>query len=163
MKLEEYSIEEIKKGYRLHEADYFECLECGEIFEVGEIFEINGRFFEAGRAVKHHMHQHGNRLGALIEGNEKYNTLTENQIQLLHLIDSGLSDKEISKQQAISTSTIRSQKFSFREKAKQAKLYLAFYETIFENEKEKTDPLIGIHETATQVDERYHITESERT
>jgi hypothetical protein len=75
----------------------------------------------------------------------------------------GLSDKTIAGEVGASASTIRNQRFSFREKAKQAKIYLAMMEILEERMKNETDEqLIPIHRGATNIDERYAITESEK-
>ena len=59
----------------------------------------------------------------------------------------------------ITEATVRRQRFNFREKAKQAKLYLATYEQAFAAAGE---PLMPIHDHAVFVDDRYVITEQER-
>ena len=61
----------------------------------------------------------------------------------------------------ISPSTVRHQKFTFREKAKQAKLYLALYEQAFEAGQGKDD-LMPLPAHATMVDDRYSITQEEK-
>ena len=45
---------------------------------------------------------------------------------------SGISDQEIAGKLGVTEATIRRHRFTFREKAKQAKYYLAIYEQIFE-------------------------------
>lgn len=59
------------------------------------------------------------------------------------------------------STTVRHQRFMFREKAKQAKLYLAIYEQVVEKKTTDEERLIQIHPNATMVDERYLVTEKE--
>ena len=150
---------DLNLGYGLSpDGESFQCLYCGRVFEQGEVFKIGERFFEAKKAVQIHADQAHDKLSLLLES--KYSHLTEHQQQLLRLFRQGLGDKEIAKKLEVSPSTIRHQRFTFREKAKQAKLYLAIYEEAMTVKSE--DRLVKMHEGATQVDERYHITESER-
>jgi hypothetical protein len=156
----ELTIQEMKQGYQ-SEDGYYSCISCGERFEKGEIFPLSGRFFEAGKAVALHMEEcHADYLSGLINSDSKYNSLTENQKQLLRLFAEGLSDKEIAARMGITPSTVRNQKFQFREKAKQYRHYLAVCERVFEES--KGDEIVPIHENARQFDERYVITEEER-
>lgn len=79
----------------------------------------------------------------------------------------GYRDKEIiDKLGGGSTSTIRNQRFTLKEKQKQAKVFLAIMELLDENKvinkKVKDENLIPIHKGATMVDERYAITKDER-
>ncbi len=81
---------------------------------------------------------------------------------LILLFASGQSDKEIAKKLDIAESTVRRQRFTFREKAKQAKYYLAIYEQAFEHKGTLENTIIPIHSHASYVDDRYLITEQER-
>lgn len=163
MDLDHLSIDELKNGFRyVPEARVYICIACGQRFENGEVFSIQGRFFEAQRAVAVHVvEQHGDNLNRLLHEDSKYNSLTDNQKQLLSLIHEGMSDKEISGKLGVSASTIRHQRFMFREKAKQAKLYMAIYEQAVEKKTTDEERLISIHPHATMVDERYLVTEKE--
>jgi len=161
MNVEELSLKELKDGYKWQaEINAWVCLSCGEQFEKGEIFSFEGRFFEAERAAEIHVDAQHDQMEHLMIS--KYNTLTDNQQQLLEKFQSGKTDKEIAKELGLSPSTIRHQKFTFREKAKQAKVYLAIYEQMVANKGKRDDDLIKIHEGAKQVDNRYHITENEK-
>ncbi|AWH78658.1 DUF2087 domain-containing protein [Clostridioides difficile] len=164
MKIENLSIDDIKRGYIFNaDLNCYSCIKCTKTYEVGEIYKIGNRFFEASKAIELHMElEHSDYLEQLLNSDSKYNTLTENQKQLFQLFISDLPDKEIAKQIGVSTSTIRHQKFIFREKAKQAKLYLALYESVFEDKSNKSSTIIPIHEHARMVDERYVVTEEER-
>ncbi len=161
--LEQRTVEELKRGYCYdREQGCYYCLECGERFEEGEIFCLGGRFFEAGRAVKAHCRlAHGSRLEAVLAGESKYLALTAGQQELLRALAAGLTDAQIAQKSGTALSTVRHQRFSLREKAKRAKLYLAVYELAMEG-KAEMDNLIPIHGGAKMIDDRYMITEEER-
>jgi len=164
MEIDKLTIEEIKNGYRFDkDTNSYVCNSCGKVYEVGEIHPFDGRLFEASRAIKIHLSkEHKDYLKELLYNNSKYNTLTDNQKELLFLIYSDKNDKEIAKILDISPSTVRHQRFMFREKAKQAKMYLAIYEQVMEKKSHKDEAIIPIHNSATMVDDRYLITEKER-
>lgn len=164
MDIDKLSIEEIKKGYSFDtDTNSYVCNTCKKVFEMGEIYTIHGRFFEASRAVRIHVERdHGDNLKELLHKESKYNTLTDNQKELLLLMYSDTSDKEIAKTLGISPSTVRHQRFTFREKAKQAKMYLAIYEQVMEKKLMRDEILVPIHNNATMIDDRYYITEKEK-
>lgn len=165
----ETSLDELIKGYK-YNADLrkYVCSICGKKFEEGEIFRVDDRYFCSEKMIKIHMqNEHSNILDQLMTADKKYTGLTENQILLLKMINSGMADAEIAKKTGVATATIRHQRFTFREKAKQAKLYLAIYELAFcgkesikkpENEKEE---IIEIHKGAKMLDDRYFTTRDE--
>lgn len=163
-KIENLSVEDIARGFT-HDAasGVYSCLACGQAYESGEVYGMEGRFFEAPRAMERHMAlSHGDYLQRLIDDDSKYSTLTDNQRQLMRLFAVGRPDKEIARELGVSASTVRHQKFMFREKAKQARRYLALYERVFADKPEGEEAIMPIHDHATMVDERYVVTEQER-
>jgi Trp operon repressor len=158
------TLEELKNGYRFDPSTQsYNCIRCEKRFDKGEVYIFDDRLFEASRAIKNHMiFEHGDQLMDLLYGDSKYNTFTDNQKEILKLIYSDLSDKEIAKQLGVSASTIRHQRFMFREKAKQAKMYLAIYEQVLEKKVEVDDAILPVHDSATMVDARYVMTEKEK-
>ncbi len=160
----EYPIEDIKHGYCYHEeTKTYHCLLCNNVFETGEIFRYGERYFDASKAIEHHIKQdHGGVFHQLLDTDSKYNTITDKQKELLELLQLGLSDQTIAGKLGISASTVRHHKFSFREKAKQAKLFLALYELAQETTPNDKDCLIPIHEGAKMVDDRYITTKEEQ-
>ncbi len=162
MDMKSLSLDELKKGYTNKEGVY-SCVLCRAQYEQGEVYEFDKRFFDAKRAVREHIKkEHPTYTKDLICWESKYNTLTDNQKRLMALFLSGMPDNDIAKHMGVSVSTVRHQRFMFREKAKQAKLYLALYENVFENGNAATaQPLMPIHEHAKMVDERYIITKKE--
>ena len=67
-------------------------------------------------------------LAALLESGSKYLAFTENQRELLELFASGLSDAAVAKRLGVTASTVRHQRFTFREKCKTARMTLAVLE-----------------------------------
>ena len=159
------SLAELKRGYRFdEEAGAYRCNYCERSFPAEQVFAIGNAFYgPAHAAAKHVEAEHGGVLLPLIDSDTKYNTLTDTQKELLRLFHAGLPDGEIAKTLGVSASTVRHQKFTFRERAKQAKLYLAVFENIFDTGQKNEEAIIPMHDNATCCDERYVITERERS
>lgn len=158
------SLNELKEGYVYNrDKSRYECLMCNVCFEEGEIFTFDNRLFVAKRAIKEHIRMdHGGVIDKLLETDKKYTGLTEKQKNLLIDISRGLTDKEIAKKNGVATATIRHQKFIFREKAKQAKMYMAIYESVeLAANSDVKHQLVTTHTGATMVDERYVLTVEE--
>lgn len=163
MDIDRLSVEELKRGYRFDDnTNSYICNACGKAFETGEIYPFDNRFFEAVRAIKIHVDtEHADNLKQLLYSESKYNTFTDNQKELLFLIYSGLSDREIAKKLGVSPSTVRHQRFMFREKAKQAKMYLAVYQQVMEKRSLDEEAIVPVHSNAVAVDDRYVTTEKD--
>ena len=145
--------------------DRFVCIYCGQEFEKGEIFKVQDRFFDAQKMARIHAENHDDRLERIFEMGGKNLSLTDNQKKLISLFADGMSDSDIAKELGITPSTVRHQRFMFRERAKGARAFLALWE-LAENGKNNSrskseDNLITPHEGAKMVDERYVITEQE--
>jgi hypothetical protein len=167
-KLLQMPLNEIKSGYSYNpDNGIYKCLTCGKEFETGEVFSFDDRFYEASKAIQLHIKkEHGGVLELLTSFDKKYTGITENQKELLTMIHEGLSDNEIAQRTGVAPATVRHQRFVFREKAKQAKLYLAIYETVEEaasakKGKSKQDEFVDVHSGAKMVDDRYFITKEE--
>ena len=161
----EADIEEIKSGYSLDsDKGIYKCMICGKIFDIGEVYPLNGRFLQANRAITFHVkEEHGCILEVLLGFDKKYTGITDNQKNLLNDFYDGLTDNEIAKKNGVSPATIRHQRFMFREKAKQAKTYLAIFQLVEKSIiKNKEEDLVKLHSGATMVDERYEVTNSEQ-
>lgn len=158
----DYSVKELKRGFYAAEGKKkYICSYCKKEFCKGEVYPVGGNFFDYKKGVKEHVRlEHGDVFRLLMAADSKYLSLTDNQKQLLTLIASGLSDNEIAKTLQVTSSTVRHQKFMFRERAKQVRMFLAVYELAEENN-QKEDKLIPVHEKATMVDDRYITTEEE--
>jgi DNA-binding CsgD family transcriptional regulator len=158
----QFTLDELKNGYRFDaETDQYVCSACGQRYREGQVYPMDGGWFTAQHAAKRHVAAtHGGSAALLIGADTKYNTLTETQRELLTRIASGANDREIAQALSISEATVRRQRFNFREKAKQARLYLATYERVFETA--ATEALMPIPEQVNFVDDRFMITEAER-
>ena len=161
----EADLKEVKNGYSFDtDKGIYNCLICGEVFEVGEIYSLNGRFYEAYKAIELHVREkHGSMVQMLLGFDKKYTGVTDNQKSLLKDFYNGLSDNEIAKKNGLSPATIRHQRFMFREKAKQAKAYLAIFGLVEKSlAKDAKEELVQVHNGATMIDERYEVTNSEQ-
>lgn len=154
MNLLELSLNELKQGY--HEQNQqLHCNYCDCVFPLMQK--------ESPELMAAHLKTlHGPNYLQLIQLDSKYNTLTEKQRALLVVFSSGAKDKAIATEMGVSPATIRHQRFTFREKAKQAKLYLATYEMCFDQTEVS---LLAVPERAmdVDVDARFAITEEEYT
>ncbi|WP_308638219.1 DUF2087 domain-containing protein [Paenibacillus silvisoli] len=159
------SLSELKQGYVYHrDTDSYYCLVCGEQFEEGIIYPIKEKLMEAHKAVAHHIGSaHGSMLQYLLELDKKATGLTDLQKQLIGAFASGMSDADTIKLTGGgSASTIRNHRFALKEKAKQAKLYLAIME-LMDGGLAEGSKFVPIHRTAPIVDERYALTQDEYT
>lgn len=167
-KLLQAPLSDLENGYSYDTDDrLYICLVCGKKFEAGEVFPFDGRFYDASRAVRIHIEkEHGNLFEILTSFDKKYTGITDNQKDLLAMLYSGLSDREIAQKTNAAPATIRHQRFVFREKAKQAKLYLSIFETVEKAALERRgknmeDELADIHSSAKMIDDRYLTTKAE--
>ena len=166
---QDLTLEEIENGIRLEDnGNRYVCNICRAAFERGEIFQIGERFFDAEKAARLHVkNEHGGMLEILTSYEKKHTGLTEHQSKLLLMLADGLTDGKIATLTKTSAATVRHQRFTFREKARQAKLYLAVYELAMAGKDktstrpDKNEDLIEVHEGAKMVDERYMITKAE--
>ena len=164
MDIDKLTIEEMKKGYRydLNTGEYI-CNFCGKSYFEKEIYRFDDRFYEASKAVAVHIDkEHDDIFDILVNKDTKYNTLTDNQKDLLRMMYANSTDKQIAAKLEISSSTVRHMRFMFREKAKQAKMYLAIYELVNEKYTSQQERIIPIHSEATMIDDRYVTTEKEK-
>lgn len=157
-------LEDMKRGFRYEQPqNAYVCNYCEKAFTEGQIYDVDGKLYTAERAAAEHIQAaHGGSFTALLQTDTKYNTLTDNQKELLALFHGDTPDKETAQKLGISVSTVRHQKFTFREKAKQAKLYLALFELAFTDKPVTGESLVPIHDNATYYDDRYVITEEEK-
>ncbi len=159
------SLEDLRNGFvYLEDEEVYICLCCCEIFESGMVYQVHGKMMDARKAISRHIElKHKSMFHFLIEMDKKYTSLTDNQKALMLKFYEGRNDKEIAKEMGTSSSTIRNKRFTLREKGKQAKIFLAIMNLLEDKMKVvKEDKFISIHRNATNVDERYAITEGER-
>ncbi|BCN31266.1 DUF2087 domain-containing protein [Anaeromicropila herbilytica] len=161
------SYQEIKNGFV--EADgKVTCLLCGQEYVMGEIYPWNEKFYDARKMVEIHIEEnHKSVLDYILNMNSTFLGISEIQHDIIELFALGLSDKEIAEKKGISASTIRNYRFKFREKEKQAKLFLALME-LLEAKSQKginvlaNTKLCDANKTANMIDDRYNTTEDEK-
>jgi hypothetical protein len=157
------SLNELKNGYKETDSEY-SCILCGKSFEKGIIYPQDGVLYDALRFIRLHIEEaHGSVFEYLLGLNKKLTGLTEHQCALLKLFYREKSDDEIRKDLELgSSSTIRNHRFLLKEKERQAKLFLAIMELL--KEKDKSAPaFLNFHQNATMRDDRYNITENEKS
>jgi len=125
-----HDISDLKNGffYDNKEACYA-CLICKKTFDADEIFPIEEHFYSAKKAAAAHIQQvHGGMTSFFLDEDKKKTGITEVQKEILRLVSMGYSDSEIAAQTQVAPATIRHTRFTLRERAKQAKLYLTLFE-----------------------------------
>jgi len=158
-KISQASVEELMNGY-LVSGEACECLFCGKRYINGYVYETENGLAQAAKAAELHVRSaHGSVFEALLSGDKKQHGLSEVQSELMSLFYRGIPDKEIAELTQTSPSTVRFQRFNLREKARQAKVFLALF-ALMEAETKGAE-LPDIHPGATMVDERYMTTSAE--
>lgn len=157
----ELPIDEIKKGYK-DNSRFYECLICGREVEKGIVYKDRDKLYEASKFMEMHITRvHGSVFEFLLGLDRRVTGLSEHQGRLLRCFYNRVPDQMIKEQLGIgSISTIRNHRFSFKEKERQAKIFMTIMELISENEN-CPDKYLLPHATATMVDDRYKITPEE--
>jgi hypothetical protein len=157
------SVSQVAAGYaRESSPESFVCLVCGHRAEAGRVYPFGDVFYDAERYIRAHIGEaHGSMLEYLLGLDKSLTGLGEQQRMLLKLSRQGLGDKEIASRLGIAGSTVRNHRFALRERAKQARLFLAVMQLI-ESDESGGERLIPVRRSATMVDERYAVTEAER-
>ncbi|GKU24395.1 DUF2087 domain-containing protein [Clostridium folliculivorans] len=111
------TIEDYKRGYLWDgkKAEFF-CLIC-EKYINQEDDNINV-----------HIDSHGSPIERLLMLDKKYTGLTEIQKEFLDMVSNKYTDKEIAMKLACAESTVRNMRFALRERARQARAFLAVME-----------------------------------
>lgn len=160
--LEHYDVAALKSGVAVDGTGAHCCLVCGLRFQPGEVFPLEGRYFEAAAAARRHVTEaHGDRFQWLLSSDSRYLNLTEHQKNLLGMLYRGMSDAEIAAATGTAASTVRRQRFLFRERARQARMYLALYGLLDEQKRPAAEQLVPIPEGARGPDDRFAITQAE--
>ena len=155
----ELEIYQLKQGYIL-EKDTYQCIFCDKLYISGDIYTFDNHLVDAHKAIRLHVEEeHSSSFNAIITNDKKYTGLSKVQSDLMTYFYHDIPDKEIAEKTNTSTSTVRYQRYHLREKAKQAKAFLALFELMEEKSKNVNTPII--HEGATMVDERYMTTAEE--
>ncbi len=151
------TIEELKTGW-VYEEEGYRCVICGTYFERGIIFHEKGQFMDAEKAASNHfLDTHGSIEQELLGLGKKQTGLSDVQNDVLSLFMAGETDEHIAKQLGFgSVSTVRQYRFKFREKAKQAKVFLTLMERY-----EEMEGRTNVHKGAKMVDERWETSKEE--
>ncbi|GKT03872.1 DUF2087 domain-containing protein [Furfurilactobacillus sp. WILCCON 0119] len=155
------TLEEMEQGWH-RDGDTYYCNYCETAFVADQVYQFGDQFYAAAPAIRHHITDvHGGNAQQLIHADTKYNQLTKKQQELLDAFANGEKDAAVAKALGVSASTIRHQKFTFREKAKQALQYLAMYHNVFEVQPDSADSLIPTPGHVAKPDDRFAITNAE--
>ncbi len=137
------------------------CLVCGRVFEEGKVYPVGKNLYIAEKAVDLHIYNdHGGTWPFLLELDQRLSGLSETQIILLNFLHEGKSNREIAREMKVTESTVRNHRFRLREKAKQARVFLALWNLVEAMEK-REDKLVEYPKNATMIDDRYDVTEEE--
>jgi hypothetical protein len=156
------TIEQLIDGYT-STTKTFECIFCEESFKKGFIYPLGSDQVEAELAVKNHITAaHGSTFLALLALGKKGTGLSDIQRTLLRHFFDGMSDKEIQPVVGdVSLSTIRNHRFVLREKARQAKVFLALMKLLESGVLAPASQFIEIPGRKSADDERFAITRAE--
>ncbi|MCM0648929.1 DUF2087 domain-containing protein [Clostridium swellfunianum] len=111
------TIEDFKRGYVWDSKKAeFNCLICREY--IGENDD----------SAKRHSTYHGTPIQRMLMLDKKYTGLTEIQKEFLEMVSNKYNDKEIAMKLACAESTVRNMRFALRERARQARAFLAVME-----------------------------------
>lgn len=158
----EYDLNDIKKGY-IKDNHMYRCIFCGSEFEEGVIYKNNYTMCDAVKSMRLHItEKHISVFHALLSLDKKYSGITDTQKGFLKAFYEHVPDKDTARITGTSAATVRFQRHSFREKAKQAKLVIIMSELLEEQlNKNEEEKLITMNNNVNITDERYIITESE--
>jgi len=171
LNIDNSTVDDLKRGWQFDaERGVYQCLYCSASFEKGLVYPLGQQFCTADRAILQHVtDKHGSSFEQLLRLDKRFIGLTETQKALLRMMYDGKSNLEIAQATGNAASTIRAQRFLFREKARQARLMLAMAELLEEHEKlgqiqtdRPDDSISPIHATAAQIDERFAITAADK-
>ena len=135
-KIENATYTDLKNGYLLTErffdkAQIYTCLFCHTGFDEDDIYTFGKLTVNGKKAIKLHIKkEHGHVFRNLLALDKSMTGLTDTQKDFLLNYYGGMSDKEIAEKMNISESTVRYQRYNFREKVKQAKVILAMSELL---------------------------------
>lgn len=162
----DFSLEEIVSGYADKEGSY-ECVMCGKSYQKGKIYTFAEELLDAYGSILAHIHsEHSTTADFLLGQSNELTGISDVQQHVLQLISEGKSDKEIAAIVGIASSTVRNHRFKFREKEKQAKLFLSLMQSLAQKQQSNIafcdqGNMIDIHASATMIDDRYAITQKE--
>lgn len=156
------TLQQLTAGYRRTDTSV-DCLFCAQTYRQGHIHPHGNDLLDAEHAMKTHLVEaHGSVFHALLELGKKGTGLSDTQRTLLGYFNDGLSDREIQPLAGdVSLSTIRNHRFTLREKARQAKVFIALMELLERGDQDPSSRFIRIPGRLSADDERFAITRAE--
>jgi hypothetical protein len=156
------TLQQLIDGYT-STAETYECMFCNESFKKGHVYPLGPDLVEAELAMKSHITAvHGSTFQALLDLGKKGTGLSDTQRTLLGYFFERLSDKQIQPLVGgVSLSTIRNHRFVLREKARQARVFLALMELLESGNQDPGSRFIEIPGSKSADDERFAITKAE--
>lgn len=163
MELDNLCVEDLSRGFARDDAqDAYQCLYCKAKFTRGVIYPSGKEMVSAELAARRHVSQaHTSPFDALLALDKKKNGLTDTQRRFLALFYQGHSDVDIARITGSSPSTVRYQRFAFRERLRQARVALALGACLENKMAQPGEDDCFVNAAATMVDERYMITAQE--
>ena len=135
------SAEDLRNGYVIGEraidgARLYSCLFCSVQFDEEDVYTFGKLNVSAKKAIRLHIQkEHGDVFTQLVGLDKAVTGLTDTQRKFLELYYDEMSDDEIAQEMGNTPSTVRFQRYSFREKAKQAKFVMALAGLLEERER----------------------------
>lgn len=156
------TVEELRTGvFRDERSGSYRCLFCDDVFEDGCIYPEGDRLFDASRAAREHVAKmHGGVGNALLDAGARRTGMTDIQMRLVRLTLEGRTDEEIGKEMGIAASTVRNHRFKLRERAAQARAFLAIMDNVEATMRDE-NRLIPVPESASVRDGRFSVTVAE--
>lgn len=129
------NINELIQGYTQDEViGSYQCIFCSEEFNEGVIYFSRGRNVDAKRAAAEHVYdKHGGPFEGLLLLDREINGLTDIQKTLLKSMYKEEDNKTISEKLDVKGSTVRTHKFKLQQLKREAKIFLALFEYIENN------------------------------
>jgi len=126
-KFTQATVDELKQGFMYDsDTETYNCLFCNAKYETGNIYSVANFFVDAKKAMRLHIREkHQSVFDALLSADKKQTGITDTQKEFLTGFYDGKTDNEIAQSTDTTASTVRFQRYNFREKAKQAKIILA--------------------------------------
>lgn len=125
------NISEMQQGYLFDNiTQEYICLICGNCFSKGIIYQLNNTLYEAEIAIQMHLTGNHSVFDYLLNINKKMTGLSEHQKTLLKYFYNDYSDNEIAAKLGSSASTVRNYRYMFKQKEKQAKIFLALMDLL---------------------------------
>jgi hypothetical protein len=160
--LDDATVDELTRGCR-DTGNALQCLFCDASFEHGHVYRSGDDLVTAEVAMARHQRDaHGSTFAALLALGKKGTGLPDAQRALLGLLHEGLTDRQIQQRLGgVSLSTVRNHRFNLRERARQARVFLALMDRLERADLQPGQQFIAIPGTKAADDERFAITQAE--